>query len=322
MSEEIIHYGVKGMKWGVIRDRKGSDDYRTSSDLIFSEVDQAECADKLHKNVAEDLPRASPRKGLTRNQKIAIGAGVVAVTLAAYGAYRYSQNGPGLLVPPSMSQSKTDNSDMLKSIFGGEFAPREHVKYLDNLTYRDGTSHYFQGFKEGKAFDRPAFTIPKGTAFQRMSNNVEDAKGYAKGAYATFLPNDRNIYQSHPEFASKKFVLNFTSDSDVKVPDLQTVLEHVKPLMPKGMRSTPEEVLREYKNLSGGSWQSKDGAKLIKSLRKAGYSALVDEMDAGHLGDLPLVFFGKVDAFASSQQTADKRKVAESLVQKISERYS
>lgn len=74
--DELYHYGVKGMRWGVRNDDKPKGRRQTSSD----ETDRNE------------------KKGLSRKQKTAIalgtvGAAVVATALVSYGTYRLAKSG-------------------------------------------------------------------------------------------------------------------------------------------------------------------------------------------------------------------------------------
>jgi hypothetical protein len=45
--------------------------------------------------------------------------------------------------------------------------------------------------------------------------------------------------------------------------------------------------------MSGGGWSGPREKSLMKALRARGYGAIVDEMDAGVIGETPLVFFSE-----------------------------
>lgn len=74
-NDYLIHYGVPGMKWGVRKEYIPVGRHRKKS--------------------IESSSERVKKKGLSKNQKTAlkIGAGVVGVALATYGAYRLGKSG-------------------------------------------------------------------------------------------------------------------------------------------------------------------------------------------------------------------------------------
>jgi hypothetical protein len=59
-----------------------------------------------------------------------------------------------------------------------------------------------------------------------------------------------------------------------------------------GPKST-EHLMEEYQKLSGGQWNNTQAEQLFGVLRKKGFGAIVDEMDAGVIGETPLVVFAR-----------------------------
>lgn len=91
VEEFLSHYGVKGMRWGVVNEDKGSSKPK----------DQFPISSKFGNKSLKDLrgeqdPNASPseKRKLSRNQKLLLaGAGAVVLAGAAYGAYKLGETG-------------------------------------------------------------------------------------------------------------------------------------------------------------------------------------------------------------------------------------
>lgn len=76
-----MHYGVKGMKWGVMR-------YQNKDGSLTPSGAKRHSDDTTHD---EDFSKSKKRK-LSTSKKVAIGVGVAAGILAAYGAYKISNS--------------------------------------------------------------------------------------------------------------------------------------------------------------------------------------------------------------------------------------
>lgn len=267
---------------------------------------------KLNDQFRDDLLKKADqvRAGkLTDDQKklIAAGAVVAVAGLALYGNRQYNLRQAGVTRDVKKSlieENRRKSNDEWNTLFG-EDAGFTSTSYISSKS-----TNFYGGLTSGKAFDRPEFKIPSGTVFQRLSNHPEDSSEYgvAKGAYATFLSNDKKRYGSSIEFGSKKYTVNFTAKGDVRVPDHQTVLSHLKRIkdqdFPNSPEITPKKLGEIYHVMAGGSWSDPTSRKLFDSLKKSGYSAIVDDMDAGALGDLPVVFFGEANVATSTSRTS------------------
>lgn len=358
-EDYLKHYGVKGMRWGVRKDdirsagrvaktvattaadgvkKTSTVSYGNAMSSFYSKKSAAELQaeglrnHKLQDSVkfpskkgsSVDPPDAysdldkTPAKGLSTKQKVAIGVGAAATVgvLAYYGAKKYEDakmDSLGLRTKDKKilrDETRKATEEQWTALFGETptFRPDEEVR------------GFCQGLKNQKALNRPEFTIPEGTVFQRLSSSKETGEGYSRGAYSTFLKNDNERYSASVEFGWKPYTINYKAKGPVKVPSTTTVLDTLKKVMVENSGTTPSdsEVIEKYhKEISGNTWRTPEASKLIKELKKAGYSALVDDMDAGYMGDLPLVFFGETQEVTTTDRTGDdqmKSKASQSPV--------
>ena len=262
------------------------------------------------------------RKGLTTEQKVLIGVGAAAAAgvLIYYGKQKYDLN--VLEKASAEAAKKKQASDLqfaqtkaLKAVTREETAS-EWSRLFSGSSFTDAKLEerppglydgFYLGLRSKKALERPGFTIPQDTVFQRLSDNTETGEGYAAGAYSTFLTNDKAKYGGSPEFGEKAYAISYRAKGPVKVPSTKTVLDTIKSIKKNadGSPLSDSQVVSLYHEMSGGDWKTHPtGSKLIGSLKKAGYSAIVDDMDAGYLGDLPVVFFGE-----ATNVTANRRAV-------------
>lgn len=263
-----------------------------SRNAYKSELKRTEKTQEQLNKKAEQL-----REGkLTSNQKkalVGLGAAAAVAGLAYYGNRKV-----GELRSKNFQENKRETNKQWNDLFGKDYPSSSML----GSTESPG-DFFYSGLTNKKAFLRPEFTIPEGTVFQRLTNHPEDSTQYGKvkGAYATFLKNDKKIYGASGEFGHKKYNVNFKAEGPVRVPRLNTVYSHLKQIQRNEFPNTPEmwsddRIATLYHQMAGGSWSDSTAIRLFDSLRSHGYSAIVDDMDAGYLGDLPIVFFGKAQA--------------------------
>ena len=263
---------------------------------------------------------------LTTNEKILIGVGTAAAVgvLAYYGKQKYDQKAFYKKNKPLIDANRKKTEEQWAQLFGEsprmKRADGNHPQSLASTL----TGGFYPGLKNKKALDRPEFTIPKETVFQRMSNGQETGEGYDRGTYSTFLSNDNALYGASQEFGNKKYKVNYQPKTDVKVPSTRTVLKALQQSSKEltGKTMSDKETLALYHNLSGGSWKDAQSVGLINQLKKQGYSALVDDMDAGYLGDLPVVFFGEATNVSVTQRTAKDRQNDEASFMPTIKKYA
>lgn len=321
VDDFLAHYGRKGMKWGVVNDEEPSTAALGKSldkALSGSSSGQLDSQAKAKHKARKDFPHKQEVDGsdpklsdvkqgrLSRNQKIALGIGAtVAVAGLAYYGNKHLNGDKGIFLPDGAkkSGSKADR-DALESELDGLFG-KSKKPVNDSLK----ESGYYMGMKTKNALNRPEFTIPKGTSFQRLANFAETGEGYSSGTYATFLKNDNNLYGSSRDFKDKLHTVNFDSSKEVRVPSTKQVMAALKQsIKDNGDPASNDIVAQEYKRLAGSDWRTTNGSRTIARLKSQGYSAIVDDQDAGHLGDLPILFFGN-----ASNVTSKPRKPSDIL---------
>lgn len=265
---------------------------------------------------------------LTDSQKrMLIVGGLAAVAVAgSYGSYKYAEHKVGLTADDKKSlldANKRESERQWEQLFG-----EKHSFEPAGSSFSVSSGSFYAGFTNKKALSRPEFTIPAGTKFQRLSDHMEDSSEYGKvkGAYATFLSNDKKIYGASHEFGSKKFTVEFEADGETRVPNVTTVLAHLKQVRaaedPFFKNASTESLLLQYKQMAGGSWSNGTSMKLFESLRSHGYSAIVDDMDAGYLGDLPVVFFGSAKPATATERTAVHKFQDKAATMKLTRRHA
>jgi hypothetical protein len=211
-------------------------------------------------------------------------------------------------------------SDQWQQLFGEshDFAPA-------SSHFANGGGAFYAGLTNKKALSRPEFVIPEGTVFHRLSNHEEDSSEYGrrKGAYATFLNNDNKHYGASGEFGDKKYKINFEAKGPTRVPTVQTVVAHLKQVnSADNPNYTTEMAMNDYRSMAGGGWSSNSALKLFDSLRTYGYGAIVDDMDAGYLGDLPMVFFGDAGPATATPRGANAQLEDSVGLLKLSRRHA
>ncbi|QEQ93507.1 hypothetical protein SEA_GIRLPOWER_8 [Streptomyces phage GirlPower] len=290
LDRSLAHYGVKGMKWGVRKDEESGKgrDAATEKWKKAHKPKPKPSAKQGEKNLVANEKKSlaklegsdePPKKKsfVARHKKALIFAGVVAAL--------YAHN--------AVAEAKTIKSiEELrgKSIDANTF--KKHVNHSKVNTWL--TNDYIHE----SSWKREEFTLPAGHEFHRLSKQAETE--FRGATYATHSPEDyhRYVAQFRQELGGNLHHVTFQADEDIRVPKLSTTLQALKDALVGDKKEfnawyTDERLIAKYQELSGGSWSDDHAKGMFDNLRKKGYGAIVDEMDAGVIGETPLVIFAR-----------------------------
>ena len=324
---ELVHHGILGQKWGVTRDNpsgstrsakaKAKSNDNTKAYMAITRKVQAKPISEKQRsiNVAKNhkrfLEKAEPseaddeshgHKGLTKTEKrVLIGAGVVA-GVAAVGVGAYYLNKTGKLDSLLGKTSKFDKDGNLIE----KFTPGEHIPAKDwgSLTSASQRRGWGNDFITEESFKRPEIEIPEGNVFHRISHAAE--KSFAPGTYSTHNKEDYERYINafystdldKDSYENPLYHVSWKSTAPIKVPHITTAIDTMREVLAeeKGVpidKISLETARGAYAGASGGGWTNVRSENFIKAITSKGYGAIVDEMDAGVVGESPLVVFDK-----------------------------
>lgn len=329
----LKHYGVKGMKWGVINKDDTSSSSSNAKDsnaehvkIAKSNSSQKPSKKEQSKNLADnkqkflnklggdsskkEVPPTSGEKGWrpTGKQVATVAVGAAFVGVLAYGAYSNHKFVKGL----------TPNAE----ISAGDFQKAVHMSQLKTWTKLNN-----KGFLDETSFLQEEFTLPQGHIFHRITTQPQKTLG--KHTYSVTDMKDFNRYVAG--FRGEKIGestfhhVTFRAKSEVKIPSLHKAIDIMRETLTKeqyGLEATVEEAMTAFTTRSGGDWSDSTSRSFIRRLTSQGYGGIVDHMDAGVIGDRPLVIFNRqlFHTVRSSRMSASDIATAESSLLELAAR--
>jgi hypothetical protein len=358
MSDELSHYGKKGMKWGVINEddtTSKSNKSNKSAKPSTSKVTKDEYIEALkarpkhtkaeqEKLIAKDKEKfkakfeqsgqktqdeTKPKKGWrpTKQQLAIAGIGAAYVGLVAASMYVENKG------PSYQFQSAPKVADILRNpvfskpgklaISAGEHCSvSQYSSLIDGSISRSWGGRYFNDY----SWERPELSFPAGHVFHRLSHGME-ASFSQGGTYCTTSKEELARYLASGEFGGLRSHITWQSTQEVRVPKLETALEAAKTALSStsGKKNiSTKKALDWYSHQTGGGWNPSDPnvASFFSALKSMGYHAIIDEMDAGVFSENPLVWFDS--AVATPKQTSKLTKAdleeARSILTEIAHR--
>lgn len=293
----IEHHGVKGQKWGVrnISEKLGTDVQKLLHDHPNPPLSPGQ-KKILDANNKKWKAKFEGPKGWTPGEKHAaeVAAGVAfvgALTLATRGKdLSLLKKSAGFSAEDYMKVvNSADTPDWIAPLRGKAMSATDFGGLVDHTKGRLWTG---TNFVTKESFKQEPITFPKGHQFYRISHVPEKTFNTGK-TYMLSNEDDLARYRSSYEFGGDGYQIGFKATGDVKVPDLHTNLEAMRVAMIRTGHGkvTPNDVINEYASQSGGTWSDSTATSFIGELKKQGYHAIIDDMDAGIYGEQPLVLF-------------------------------
>lgn len=352
-SKDLLHYGVKGMRWGIRRSdeelgnarksaseskknsasnadeklaspSKGSkdiskDDWKKAVDdaapKFKTEAEKKAAIKKdeklfVNKFKSSDEPASSEKKDksgpfsdLTTSQKVKIGVGATVVAgLIGYAVYKdyYTKKNyaEGERIPVFAFMRRVEKTK--DAAWGGNY------------------------LKDPTVWQQDEFTIPKGQIFHRISQNVEtkfNSATYCVSSdadYARYLAGFGNIELGS---AVGQHHITFKALEDIRVPSLHQRLAAVHISMTRQypeQKFTAADAAKQYIKWVGDSWNTEGSKAFLSVLREQGFDAIIDDMDAGVIGEAPLVIFNP-QKFSSKKSTPITMKELKARMETLTE---
>lgn len=294
----LMHYGVKGMRWGVVKDDEpssGEAGAKADYKAIYRPKSPKTPQEKRSKALSTttqfvdkfESPDGGSRISPETKKKIIYGiVGGLAVAAVVGGAYYAKKNGVSL--------------------------PNVNLESYMNATKKSRLNAINADFITKASFDRKGFTLPAGHTFTRISTGVEKSFGHVTYASTSDADFNRYVAQLGMAFNTK---VTFKSTHPVKVSSLTSALETLREVLggTAGRVVDREEALSTYRELIGGKWDSPLASDFFSAMKKKGFSALIDEMDAGVISESPLVIFNHGGLGKKTSKSMSRADIAKTL---------
>lgn len=328
-TEEFLeHYGVKGMRWGVRKDRdllgsSGSLKEKIDKELSKPKTPEQERkikeAEKTFEKKFEKSEDDNPKGWRPTSKQVAITAtGAVAVGLIIYkiktgdNLYDVLKRNP-FSVEDYMKEIPSSNSPKwLKEYSGKKLSIDEYKGLVATSRQRIWTNTMVT--KE--SFDHKTTSIKEGHQFFRVSHGVE--KSFGPATYTLSSKEDLARYALGWK-NNEINVVSFKAKKEIKIAGMYDELEAMREVLIKeGKKPRPKDVIEAYNQEVGNAWSLPRAQAFIETLKGKGFDAIIDHMDAGVYGETPLVLFSP-EKMTSKTTTLAKDYDFKSLVPLLSE---
>lgn len=264
-NNELMHYGVKGMKWGIRRYQNKDGSLTQAGKKRY---------DSTNKEDSNDKTDNTNKKKLSTKQKVAIGAAAAAVTLAVIGGkYVYSKNH----LPVHSIHYKFGEKMDLNSLSSEDTILSKGLKM-----HRISSKSVEDYAEEGKRIY---------VSYLRKDNRIykESMPKFIRrwGASGVISDDGKNAFDH---------VLK--TKNDIKIPSKKAMAE----MYMKATNSTEVDKGRYQTFISSLNDDSKpDVKRFFELVKQNGYNAIIDENDAGNYTKSPLILLNPKDDIESSK---------------------
>lgn len=265
-TNELYHYGVKGMKWGIRR-------YQNKDGTLTSKGKKRYEKSNDNSNDEDEIKNNKSRKILTK-RNIAIGATVVGASLAAMGAmYVYKKTNPTMHV---------------KYMNFGEIVDINNLSSKD-IIVKKGTKFHRVSSKSVEDYAEEGKRIY--TSYLKSDARIykeEMPKSIRRWGNQGIISDDGKTSYEHIMKMNK----------DIKAPSKKLMAEiYMKVTGNNEVDSGRYQ--RFMENLNDND--NPDTKKFFQYVKNLGYNAILDENDAGNFTKSPLILLNPKDDIETSK---------------------
>lgn len=265
-DQELYHYGVKGMKWGIRR-------YQNKDGTLTSKGKKRYEKSNDNSNDEDEIKNNKSRKILTK-RNIAIGATVVGASLAAMGAmYVYKKTNPTMHVKYMNFGEIVDINNLSSKdiiVKKGTKFHRVSSKSVEDYA-EEGKRIYTSYLKSDARIYKEE--MPK---FIRRWGNQGIISDDGKTSYEHIMKMNKDIKAPSKKLMAEIY-MKVTGNNEVDSGRYQRFME----------------------NLNDSD--NPDTKKFFQYVKNLGYNAILDENDAGNFTKSPLILLNPKDDIETSK---------------------
>lgn len=265
-DQELYHYGVKGMKWGIRR-------YQNKDGTLTSKGKKRYEKSNDNSNDEDEIKNNKSRKILTK-RNIAIGATVVGASLAAMGAmYVYKKTNPTMHVKYMNFGEIVDINNLSSKdiiVKKGTKFHRVSSKSVEDYA-EEGKRIYTSYLKSDARIYKEE--MPK---FIRRWGNQGIISDDGKTSYEHIMKMNKDIKAPSKKLMAEIY-MKVTGNNEVDSGRYQRFME----------------------NLNNND--NPDTKKFFQYVKNLGYNAILDENDAGNFTKSPLILLNPKDDIETSK---------------------